>query len=371
MSFESIKPEMAEPLSPGQSLFTDALAPTTTTRGLTEKFAIADCTSEVFCTRFSPDGKYLAAGCADGAIRVYTVSNGKLSFTLNVDNVDALPMCSLRFRPISTSSRTKNVLLAVSADGSAQHWHVTSGRRLHSIVEDDNQIFSVDYRPDGALFATAGKDKAVRIYDEATKSIVTELSGGIFRAGPGHSNRIFSARFHPTEENILVSGGWDKTIQVWDLRMEESIKSIFGPFVCGDAVDVVGTEIVTGSYRTEKQLEVWDMRAGKLREEIPWCQNALATTQEQCQLYAAQFSKEGTGRLIAAGGAGSNDCKVFDHANGNQLVGMISGLTRAVYTVDFSPDSSLIALAGGDSSVRVYNVRTDPIASVVLPASLP
>ena len=361
--------------SPGTSLFADAIGEMSVTRGLTEKFSIADCEAEVFCCRFSPDGKYLAAGCADGAIRVYTVLNGKLSFTLNVDNAEALPMCSLRFRPMTSSSRTKNVLLAVSADGSAQHWHVTSGRRLHSIMEEDNQIFSVDYRADGALFATAGKDKAVRVYDEATKSIVTELAGGIFRAGPGHSNRIFSARFHPTQENILVSGGWDKTVQIWDLRTDESVKSIFGPFICGDAVDVVGNEIVTGSYRTEKQLEVWDMTAGKLRESIPWCESELATTQEQCQLYAAQFSKGPlAGRLIAAGGAGSNDCKVFDHANGNCLVGMISGLSRAVYTVDFSPNSDLIALAGGDSSVRVYNVRTDPIgrgiaATTVLPGA--
>lgn len=30
----------------------------------------SECPSEVFCTRFSPDGKLLAAGCGDGAIRV-------------------------------------------------------------------------------------------------------------------------------------------------------------------------------------------------------------------------------------------------------------------------------------------------------------
>ena len=38
-------------------------------------------------------------------------------------------------------------------------------------------------------------------------------------------------------------------------------------------------------------------------------------------LYAAQFSKEGHGRYIVAGGSGSNEAKVFDHRNDNQVIG--------------------------------------------------
>lgn len=30
----------------------------------------------------------------------------------------------------------------------------------------------------------------------------------------GHSNKIFAVKFHPTDTNLLVSGGWDKTVQV-------------------------------------------------------------------------------------------------------------------------------------------------------------
>lgn len=64
------------------------------------------------------------------------------------------------------------------SDGSCQHWHVTSGKCLHTIHDDDNQLYCVDYRNDGAVFATAGKDKTVRIYDEATKSLAHSMSGG-------------------------------------------------------------------------------------------------------------------------------------------------------------------------------------------------
>ena len=31
---------------------------------------------------------------------------------------------------------------------------------------------------------------------------------------PGHSNRVFSLKYDPAHENIIVTGGWDNTVQV-------------------------------------------------------------------------------------------------------------------------------------------------------------
>ena len=79
------------------------------------------------------------------------------------------------------------------------------------------------YRPDGLEFATAGKDATVRVYDESTKTCTVALKGapgyGSTKAA-GHSNRIFSVKFHPTDEHLVLSGGWDNTIQVWDKRVK-------------------------------------------------------------------------------------------------------------------------------------------------------
>lgn len=83
----------------------------------------SDCSSEVFCTRFSPDGKLLAAGCGDGAIRVFNVHDGKLSYTLMQPQNTfgfGMPCTAIRFRPLSSASKTKNVLLAVSTYSSLQ-----------------------------------------------------------------------------------------------------------------------------------------------------------------------------------------------------------------------------------------------------------
>lgn len=163
-------------------------------------------------------------------------------------------------------------------------------------------------------------------------------------ARAGHSNRVFSLRFHPTDENVLLSAGWDNTIQMWDLRTEGSVRSIYGPFIAGDSVDISGNEVVSGSYRATEQLQLWDYRTGDLISTVPWVDES-----EPCMLYAAQFSRSGT--LVAAGGAGANEVRVFSRST-NEPLGIVK-LAKGAYGVDFSHDSKMLAIAAGDSSVRV------------------
>ena len=73
-------------------------------------------------------------------------------------------------------------------------------------------------------------------------------------------------------------------------------------------------------------------------------------------LYAAQFSKDAEGSLIAAGGSGANEAKIFDRKKGNAIVGTITGMARGVFTLDFRHDNGQIAVAGGDSSIRIIDV---------------
>lgn len=325
---------------------------------LVPKVTISDNTSEVFCVRFSPDGKFLTAGCGDGAIRVFNTATGVLTYNLQGGSSIALPTTSIRFRPVTASSRTRNVFLAANAAGAVQHWHMTSGKCLHTLEDDDNQVYALDYNEEGTQFATAGKDKAVRIYDEATKTVISKMEGGARMSSsdtPGHSNRVFSVKYAPSDQNIVVSGGWDNTVQFWDIRQGSAVRSLYGPHICGDALDIVKNEVVTGSWRPDNQLELWDFGTGAKITTIPF--NTTFGSTNSCMLYAAQFSKESQGHFIAAGGSGSNEAKVFDHSNGNALVGTVTGLSRGVFTVDFSAgEFGKFAIAGGDATIRIIDI---------------
>ena len=54
---------------------------------------------------------------------------------------------------------------------------MTSGKCLHSIEDEGNQVYAMDYNSEGSKFVTAGKDTAVRVYDEATKSLLITMKG--------------------------------------------------------------------------------------------------------------------------------------------------------------------------------------------------
>ena len=68
---------------------------------------------------------------------------------MNTDMIDPMPTTQIRWRPATSMAVTKNVLISVNANGSLQHWHTTSGKLLHTISDELNQLLTVDYTNDG------------------------------------------------------------------------------------------------------------------------------------------------------------------------------------------------------------------------------
>ncbi|GKT16898.1 WD domain G-beta repeat, partial [Aduncisulcus paluster] len=189
---------------------------------------VEDCKGEAFSIRFSPTQTHMAAGCADGVVRVYNPASGRLIQEMTCDPKNKLPVTSVAFRKPVSGTRGQNILLIGTSSGFVQHWHVTSGKCLHTLKETGNEINAVCFSDDSSKFATAGRDMAVRVYDEATRRLTHTLTEGYTGVTAGHSNRIFSVKFHPDDSNMVLSAGWDKSVQIWDLRAGHSVHSIFG-----------------------------------------------------------------------------------------------------------------------------------------------
>jgi len=54
------------------------------------------------------------------------------------------------------------------------------------------------------------------------------------------------------------------------------IRKIFGPHICGDALDIQSVsvsgssqQILTGSWRKDNTLQIWDYGSGKLIKNVP------------------------------------------------------------------------------------------------------
>lgn len=264
----------------------------------------------------------------------------------------------IRWRPHTDAVKTKNVLVAINTDGEVLHWHVQSGKLLSVIKVPEEQLFCIDYNADGSRFATAGKSRVIHVFDENSKTLIASLTGGEFHVKPGHSNRVFSIKFHPRDPNVILSAGWDNTVQMWDIREQKALRHLFGPFICGDALDVSndGKTVLTGSWKVDNQLQLWDYNSCKLLRTIPW--RTANNDGDACMVYTAQFSKNPASDVIVAGGSGANEAKVFDLSSGDiASFGTITSMAKGCFTADFSNDSTMLAVAGGDGAIRMLTVQ--------------
>lgn len=73
------------------------------------------------------------------------------------------------------------------------------------------------------------------------------------------------ALFHPYNTNEFVSGGWDSTVQFWDMRMPNGVRHISDAYMCGDGLDIskTGTDLLVCSYAHQEPIKIFDYQTNK------------------------------------------------------------------------------------------------------------
>ncbi|XP_015117529.1 uncharacterized protein LOC107041459, partial [Diachasma alloeum] len=136
---------------------------------------------------------------------------------------------------------------------------------------------------------------------------------------------------------------------IWDTRIGTgSIRSIKGPHICGDALDVHETKIITGSWTVEGSLQLWDLTSGRLIETIN-PQNRPTTLDGEFLYVVQYFGEDSRGDLVVAGGAGTGAVEVID-LNEKRVVGNFP-VTKAVLTID--THKTALVFGGLESTIRI------------------
>lgn len=94
---------------------------------------------------------------------------------------------------------------------------------------------AVRYSPAGNLFASAGFDGKVFIYDGTSSELVGEVGS------PAHSGGVYGVSWSPDGKQLLTASG-DKTAKLWDVETRQMVSE----FVLGTNVDdqQVGSVVV-------------------------------------------------------------------------------------------------------------------------------
>lgn len=174
--------------------------------------AVISENAELMVARFNQEDTMAACGYSDGFVRVFNLGTDNKISEINTSPKESGPVNALRWRPSNEiNSTTSAVLLVGNTNGHLYQYAAKTGKEIFHTQEEGNYIMAVDYSPNGHSFCTAGKDNIIRIYDEETKKIRSNLSAVKWHK-QGHNNRVFSVRFKKDEPDILVSGGWDQNV---------------------------------------------------------------------------------------------------------------------------------------------------------------
>jgi WD40 repeat protein len=294
---------------------------------ITLKSYIADLPA-VQCVKFDEEGVYLAAGC-NGKIAMITSAK---MHTINTED----SVTSLCWKPRISTAKTKNVVIVGESLGGISQWHCTSRKQVYNI-QTPSEVFSIDYHRWFNLVVCGGRDGILRIYDDITQSLVTEFE-------QKHTNRIFCVKSHPEDENLLISGGWDSTIQVWDIRVPQSIRSILGPHICGESIDLKNSFLLAGSWRDKNSLQVFDFASGHPIRNL--------SQKTHSWIYSSKFSEDG--ESCVAVGSNENQLLLFDNF---EQTGNVLGFPQPVFSVDMSKNKKMLAAGCGDGSVVIFNLN--------------
>jgi len=198
------------------------------------------------------------------------------------------------------------------------------------------EVYCGKFHPEGSILASSGFDRQIflwNVYGECDN--VSVMSG--------HTGAIVQLCFNPSGDTIYTAST-DKTVGVWDTMTGERIKRMKGHTSYVNTVDCARTAkplVVSGG--DDCQVKVWDRRR----------RQPLASLNSHYQVTAVCFNSDAT-QVISAGI--DNEIKIWDLRK-NAVVTEIGGHTDTVTGMSLSPDGNHVLTNAMDNTLRIFDVR--------------
>ncbi len=208
-----------------------------------------DVEDSVLCLAVSADGKTLAAGGCDRAVRIFDLSEGiqKAMFAQTVENhADWVLGCAL--------SADGKFLVTAGRDKTAKVWDLKAKESVVTFPEHQNIVYSVAVKSDGSAGYSVGADKQLRTWKPSGEGKQVKVAGG-------HGDDVFRIVIHP-KNPLLATSSADKTVRLWDSNNLSPGKTLSGlsDWVYAIAFSPDGNLVAGGSY--DGGVAIWKVTDG-------------------------------------------------------------------------------------------------------------
>ncbi|KAF2144271.1 uncharacterized protein K452DRAFT_325474 [Aplosporella prunicola CBS 121167] len=218
----------------------------------------------------------------------------------------------------------KNIVVAL--DNAKIHVFDTEGQHQKTLQGHVMGVWAMV--PWGDILVSGGCDRDVRVWNMATGASVHTLRG--------HTSTVRCLKM--SDSKTAISGSRDTTLRIWDIERGVCKHVLVGHQASVRCLEIHGDLVVSGSYDTTAR--IWSISEGK-------CLRTL--TGHFSQIYAIAFD----GKRIATGSLDTS-VRIWD-PNDGRCLGLLQGHTSLVGQLQMRGD--ILVTGGSDGSVRVWSLN--------------
>ncbi|KAJ2895806.1 hypothetical protein MKZ38_006160 [Zalerion maritima] len=227
---------------------------------------------------------------------------------------------------VVTSLHLTNKYIIVALDNAKIHVFDTKGTALKTLQGHVMGVWAMV--PWDDVLVSGGCDRDVRVWDLNT--------GACDHVLRGHTSTVRCLKM--CDENTAISGSRDTTLRVWDIKTGLCRNVLVGHQASVRCLEIKGDIVVSGSYDTTAK--VWSISEGR-------CLQTLSG--HFSQIYAIAFD----GERIATGSLDTS-VRIWNAKTGEALA-ILQGHTSLVGQLQMRGDT--LVTGGSDGSVRVWSLE--------------
>ena len=310
-------------------------------------------TADIWSVAFSADGTLLASGSADLTIKLWSVADRALRATLRGHTA--------RIRAVAWSPNLA-MLASGSLDQTVKIWDIAalqlraghaaidadaaSGVCRATLAENTGPVNGVAWSTDGDTVAGGGELQAIALWSVARKECLALLYG--------YNSGVLALAFSP-DSATLASAGFDRSIRRWSVANHTALLRLAGHtgVIYSLAFSPDGTQLVSGSGGGDRTVRIWSVASSS---SVAMLGGASRPSHDRSVERRWQHHRQRQ--------PGSDDQALV--ALSPTSLATLRGHSDGVRALAFSPDSTLLASASYDRTVRLWAVAQQKLIQTLI-----